>query len=221
MSNEICIAGAGGMGRELAWLAQQVHVRQGGPRPVAFVEQPGMTGPINGLPCLTAAEAAERFPGAAVAVGIGDPRQRERILGEVAAAGLDWRIRLIHPDIELSPWVEVGEGTVICAGSVLTTNIRLGACVQINLACTITHDVVMEDYVTLAPGVHVSGRVHIGRGAFLGTGSVVINGVEGRPLSIGAGAVVGAGACVTRDVPPGVTVVGVPARPLAARPTLR
>jgi len=54
-------------------------------------------------------------------------------------------------------------------------------------------------------------RTVVERGAALGSGSVVLGGVR-----IGAGALVGAGAVVTRDVPPGATVAGVPARAQAA-----
>jgi acetyltransferase-like isoleucine patch superfamily enzyme len=74
------------------------------------------------------------------------------------------------------------------------------------------HDVSLHDYVTLAPGVHVSGKVAIGHGAYLGTGAVTVDGGYDQPLVIGERAVVGAGAVVTRDVPPATTVVGVPAR---------
>jgi acetyltransferase-like isoleucine patch superfamily enzyme len=106
---------------------------------------------------------------------------------------------------------------VICAGTILTTNITLGDHVQINLDCTIGHDVELEEYATLAPGVHVSGCVRIGSGAYVGTGAVIINGDQEQPLTIGTGAVIGAGACVTRSVEPGTTVVGVPAKPMGKR----
>ena len=85
---------------------------------------------------------------------------------------------------------------------------------QINLHCTVAHDVELSDFVTLSPGCHVSGRVSVGRRAFLGTGAMTINGEPGRPLVIGEGAVVGAGAVVIKDVEPKSTVFGVPARPL-------
>jgi len=56
-------------------------------------------------------------------------------------------------------------------------------------------------------GPEVVAETRIGAGAFLGVHCVVLPGV-----TIGAGAVVGAGSVVTRDVPPGVIVAGVPAR---------
>ena len=120
---------------------------------------------------------------------------------------------MIHPRVEMSRWVQIGEGTVICAGNILTTNIILGQQVQINLDCTIGHDVVMGDYTTLAPGVHVSGWVHFGKRVYVGTGAVMINGIEDTPLYIGDDVVIGAGACVTKSIESG-TWGGVPAKPL-------
>ncbi len=133
---------------------------------------------------------------------------------KAAEAGLQFTT-LIHPNVEMSRWIDVGSGSVICAGSILTTNIKLGLHVQINLDCTIGHDAVLGDYTTLAPGVHVSGWVHVGRRVYIGTGAVIINGTEDAPLVIGDDAVIGAAACVVKSVPPGLTVVGVPAKPLS------
>jgi sugar O-acyltransferase (sialic acid O-acetyltransferase NeuD family) len=121
---------------------------------------------------------------------------------------------IIHPRTERSRWIKIGLGTVICAGNILTTNITLGTQVQINLDCSIGHDVVMGDYTTLAPGVHVSGWVHFGKRVYVGTGAVIINGTEEAPIIIGDDAVIGAGACVTKSVAERMTVVGVPAKPL-------
>jgi acetyltransferase-like isoleucine patch superfamily enzyme len=90
----------------------------------------------------------------------------------------------------------------------LTTNIVAGRHLHVNLNATVGHDCVIGDFVTLAPGVSISGHVTIGDGVEFGTGAVVLPGV-----TIGDGAMVGAGAVVTRDVEPGVTVIGMPAKP--------
>ena len=76
---------------------------------------------------------------------------------------------------------------------------------------TIGHDSVLDDFVSVYPGATVSGSVHLADGVTIGTGANVLPGV-----SVGAGAFVGAGAVVTGDVDPGVTVAGVPARPVRA-----
>jgi sugar O-acyltransferase (sialic acid O-acetyltransferase NeuD family) len=132
-------------------------------------------------------------------------------MNRAAENGFTWA-SLIHPRVERSQWISVGRGVVICAGTILTTNIVVGDHVQINIDCTIGHDVSLGEYTTLAPGVHVSGCVTIGRRVYIGTGAVIINGTQQEPLTIGDDTVVGAAACVTRSVSPGETVVGVPAK---------
>ena len=145
-------------------------------------------------------------------IAIGSSKTRERLHAELHDRGLAFHT-CFAPDVHMSRTVEVGEGTIICAGSILTVNIVIGRSVHINLDCTVGHDVVIEDFATIAPGTHISGNVTIKRGAHIGTGANIINGTPDRPLVIGEGAVVGAGACVIRDVPAFTTVVGVPARP--------
>jgi sugar O-acyltransferase (sialic acid O-acetyltransferase NeuD family) len=208
MAVDLLVYGAGGSGRETAWLGERCG------RQVGCLIEDGAPGDqtINDLPVLSWAEARRRFPRAQVVVGVGSSVARERITAQVLAEGADLAT-LVHPEVERSRYVEIGAGTVICAGCILSTNLRIGAGVQVNIACTISHDAIIEDWVTFAPGVHVAGRVHIGRHAYVGTGVNIINGTADAPLTIGAGAIIGAGACVVRSIPAGVTAVGVPARP--------
>jgi sugar O-acyltransferase (sialic acid O-acetyltransferase NeuD family) len=110
--------------------------------------------------------------------------------------------------------VEIGEGALISPFVTLTSNIRIGAHFQANLYSYVEHDCIVGDFVTFAPRVACNGNVHIGDHAYIGTGAVLRQGRPGAPLKIGEGAVVGMGAVVTKDVAPGTTVVGVPARPL-------
>ena len=214
-ANQIAVYGAGGFGREVAWLAQSAVIGGEGVEVVCFIDDDeAVCGAIlNDLEVLPLSQAKEKYPGACVVSGIGVPKMRELTMGKARATGFGFA-KLIHPRTEMSKLIEIGEGTVICAGNILTTNIILGKHVQINLDCTVGHDVVMGDYATLAPGVHVSGYVHIGKRAYIGTGAVIINGTQVQPLIIGDDAIVGAGACVTKSIPAGQTWGGVPARPL-------
>ena len=213
MSTDIVIYGAGGFAREVAWLVEDCSAESAPFKVVCFVDDNDkMHGKeLNGHPVFSLEDARRIFPGARIVSGIGNPKTRERLMGKAASAGFDFAT-LIHPRTEKSKTIEVGSGAVICAGNILTVNISLGMHVQINLDCTVGHNVVMGDYTTLAPGVHVSGWIHFGRLVYVGTGAVFINGTEDRPLTIGDSAVVGAGACVTKSVASGATVVGVPAR---------
>ena len=212
-AKSVVVYGSGGFAREVAWLASEC-----GHQVTAFIDDNRATWGtrLNEIPVMSLEDARREYPHAGVVAAVGSPATRQQLVEKARSAGFA-PLDLIHPRIERSKWVEYGEGAVICAGCILTTNIRLGAHVQINLDCTIGHDVVLDDYATLAPGVHLSGWVHVQKHAYFGTGAVVINGTSDAPIIIGEGAVVGAGACVVKSVAPGATVVGVPAKPLAPR----
>jgi len=208
MTKRLLIFGAGGMGREVAWLATEALGPDWGL--VFVVDQPEFLGePVNGIPKILL-EDVTNDGDAAFTVALGDPTARRVATKKMLAAGLA-PMSLIHPRVERSEWLEIGDGPVVCAGSILTTNITIGDYVQINLDCTIGHDVLIGDFVTLSPGAHVSGNVTIEPGAFIGTGATIINGVAGSPLVVGSESVVAAGACVTKSVEPGALVAGVPA----------
>ncbi len=213
----IAVYGSGGSGREVAWLAEEC-----GYQVVCFIDDDAtkIGRPVNEIPVMSLGQMAATFPDVPVAAGIGCCSAREGVIERLgrhrlAAAGL------IHPRVEKSRWVTLGTGVVVCAGSILTTNVTVGDHVQINVDCTISHDVELGDYTTLAPGVHISGCVRIGRRVQIGTGAAFINGTPDLPLTIGDDAIVGAGACVTRSVTAGVTVVGVPARPISRQSSMK
>ena len=212
---QVAIYGGGGFGREVAWLISSCNVPETKYEITCFIEdKKELIGKrLNGYPVLSFSEAVRKYPETRIVLGVGNPHSRLGIVDKVLHANLEVRT-IIHPGVQLSPWVEIGNGTVICTGSVLTTNITLGNYVQINLNCTIGHDAILKDFATLAPGVHISGSVHVGRLVYIGTGATIINGTQDNPIEIGDGAVIGAGACVTKSVENGVTVVGIPARPI-------
>jgi sugar O-acyltransferase (sialic acid O-acetyltransferase NeuD family) len=215
---ELLIFGAGGFGREVASWAGRARWEDRGFTVAAFIDDAAAAPELNGSPVLTLTQAAERFPDAVVLATVGNPKTRELLIAKAAEAGLAPTPPVIHPNVEYDrEYVEIAEGVVICAGSILTVQISVKAHTQINLSCTVGHDTVIGVHSTLSPGVHISGNVTIEPYAFIGTGAVTVNGFPGKPIVIGEGSVVGAGAVVTKNVPAGVTVTGVPARPLANR----
>ena len=215
MPTEVAIYGAGACGREFAWLVEQCGERPDPPRMVCFVDDdPKKIGKeINGYPVLPPADARQTYPKALIVGGVAHHGIRERLMEHAQAAGFDF-ITLVHPGVAFSRWVKIGKGAVICGGSFLTVNIDIGKHVHINLGCTLGHDVALGDYVTLFPGVNLSGCVQIGKRTSIGAGAVIINGTQQKPILIGKDVTIGAGAVVIGGVPDGVTVVGVPAKPV-------
>lgn len=108
--------------------------------------------------------------------------------------------------------VDIGPGAAISPFVTLTSNIRIGSHFHANLYSYVEHDCVIGDFVTFAPGVKCNGNVHVENHAYIGAGAMLRQGQPGKPLVIGEGATVGMGAVVTKDVLPGTTVVGNPAR---------
>lgn len=200
------IFGAGGSGREVAWLAEECGIAR--ERLTFVVDSPRyLREPVNDIPVRLLSDLDGT---ASYVAAVGDPPGREHCVAAATNAG--WSpATLVHPRSERSPLVRIGAGSIVCAGSVLTTNVILGEHVHVNIGCTVSHDVVLDDFVTLSPGVHIAGYVHVGRGAFLGIGAVIINGDPRNPLLIGERAVIAAGACVTKTVEPHSMVAGVPA----------
>src|SRR5690606_32696774 len=146
----------------------------------------------------------------ALVIAVALPEIKEKIVRKIKNPNIYFP-SLIHPSVIRGNerHIQIGEGSLITAGNILTTNIRIGRHVLINLACTIGHDVVMEDFVSVMPGVHVSGEVHVGKKVFIGTGAQIIN-----QLIIGEHTTIGAGATVCRNLPPHCTAVGTPAKPV-------
>ena len=212
---QIAIYGAGGFARTVAWHVRACNREESKYEIVCLISDvPNEHGKIiHEIPVFSFEEAYERFPLARVVRAVGNPKASESLMDKAAAKGFDFET-IIHPNVEMSEYVQISTGTVILAGSIISTNINIGKHVQINLNCTIGHDAIIEDYSTIAPGVHISGWVHLGKRVRIGTGAVVIDGSPGERIHIGDDAIIGAGACVTNSIAAGLTVVGVPAKPI-------
>jgi sugar O-acyltransferase (sialic acid O-acetyltransferase NeuD family) len=208
----LVIVGAGGFGRELADLICDINAASPAFDVLGFVDDGTVRLDLLerlGVPLLgpvsTLAETGARH-----VIAIAAPGARRRIDLLARAAGSP-AVILRHPAATISRDAEIAEGTVIAAGARITTHVVIGRHVHVNMNCTIGHDAVLKDFVTLFAGVHLGGGVVVEEGATLGTGAVILPGVR-----VGQGAVVGAGATVVRDVEPNTTVVTAPARPTVA-----
>lgn len=207
---QIGIYGASGFGREVAWLLSTLEQCDSDVFDfVGYIDDAPMT-PVRGKPVYSLEQFVRTYPEAAISIAIGKPAIKEKLTTRCIEAGLTF-VTVVHSSVEKSDSVEIGTGSIICSGSILTVDIQLGIQVHINLDCTVGHDTRIDDFTTLAPGVHVSGNVHIGKSVYIGTGANIINGTPEQPLMIGDGAVIGAGACVTKNVEPRCLYAGVPA----------
>jgi sugar O-acyltransferase (sialic acid O-acetyltransferase NeuD family) len=209
----IAIYGAGAFGREVAWLIQACNQISDSYKTDCFIDDnPDIFDKkINEIPVRSFKSVCESNASIHLVNAIANSHARQTVTQKAIDKGFSFET-LIYPNVERSTWVEIGQGSIICAGSIITTNIVLGEQVHINVDCTICHDSILGDFTTLAPGVHVSGWVHIGKRVFIGTGATIVNGTEDNPLIIGDDVVIGAGACVTNSLPSRTKVAGVPAR---------
>ena len=137
---------------------------------------------------------------------IGNPRAKAKVVALLAEKEARFATG-IHPSVIMSQTTSIGEGTVVTAGNILTTNIQVGCHVIINLACTVGHFTRIGDYSTINPGVNISGDVVLEEGVSLGTNGTIL-----EKMTIGRYSVIGAGAVVNRSIEPHVTAVGLPAK---------
>lgn len=206
------IYGAGGCGRGILPLARE-QLKNDRDYELMFVDDGAAGSTINGHKVLSFDEFASAGGERHVALAVADSRLRAKLAEKCAGEGIEF-FSVWSKDAVRMDDVEIGEGALISPFVTLTSNIRIGAHFQANLYSYVEHDCVIGDFVTFAPRVACNGNIHIGDHAYIGTGAVIRQGRSGAPLRIGEGAVVGMGAVVTKDVPPGATVVGVPARPI-------
>ena len=198
------IFGAGGFARETMILLGDLGVAD---RVQAFYESDDIwrERSLLNIPVLPFSrfEPAE----SALILAVGNPSVR-KAMRQTTPSGTEFPI-LVHPSVRISSSVEIGEGSIICAGSILTCDIRLGRYVNIDRMSNVGHDCVLGDYATIAPGVTISGNCDIGAECYLGTHSCVR-----EKISIAPRITVGMGAAVVSPLSrPGV-YVGVPAKPL-------
>jgi sugar O-acyltransferase (sialic acid O-acetyltransferase NeuD family) len=195
------IVGCGGHGRVIADIAECSGANVArflDDAPSAAARKLKVTGPVRD-------EVLRHLVTHRFVVGIGDSAKRRELSEFVLESGGELAI-LVHPSAILAADVEIGDGSVVMAGSVVNTGSRIGRFAVVNTGAIVDHDNTVEDNVHISPGCSLAGWVTCKRDAFIGTGATIIPRVV-----VGEGAYVAAGSTVIRDVPPDTLVAGCPA----------
>lgn len=209
--DKIVIIGAGGFGREVHWLIEELNKNQNRWDFLGYIDDNIPVGTIiNGYPIIGSVEWLNDKQ-LNVVCAIADPTTKKNVIAKLSFSK-NLFPTLIHPNVTLSKFVEIGEGSIICLGSILTVNIKIGKFVIINVNSTIGHDSVIQDYSTVLPSASISGNVLVNERVSIGTGARILQG-----LSIGTNSVIGAGAVVTKNVPNNVVSIGIPAKTIKTR----
>lgn len=206
---DIVIVGAGGFGREVKTLIDDINRQEPTYKFRGYYDDGYKAKTlINGFEVLGGVSDLNKIASKLnVAIAVGNPRVKKSIVERLTNMNLSFPI-LIHPSVLKSQdQITIGNGSIICAGNILTCNIKIEDFVILNLMCTVGHDVTIKRYSSFMPSVNISGEVQIQEGVYVGTGAKIIN-----QLKIGENTIIGAGAVVSKSLPANCTAVGIPAK---------
>ena len=144
-------------------------------------------------------------------ITVADPRIRSSIDAKYTKAG-SLPQSIVSKNSRIANSAIVGAGSAVCPGVMIMPNVKIGSSFHANINSYVAHDCVIGNYVTFSPGVMCNGNVIIEDNVFVGTGAIIRNGTRNNPIVIGQNSVIGMGAVVTKNVNPGETVVGMPAK---------
>lgn len=205
MEKTLAIIGCGGMGLETLWAVNEVGFNN----VVLVDDNEDIHGTeIHGCPVIGSIEDCIKEKGIdniEFMCAVGSVDLKREFVKRIGPDGNYFSA--VAPGVHKSEFVYIGKGTLICTGSIITTQVVIENHVIVNIDSTIGHDVVVEDYVNISPGVHISGYCTLKEGCNIGLGANIL-----PRITIGKNSIVGAGATVTKDVPDNAVVVGVPAK---------
>lgn len=203
MKDKLLIIGASGHGKVVADIAIKMNKWDS----ISFLDDNEAVKVCMGLQVVGKTDDSSKYKDDAdFFVAIGNNTIREKIQEKLENKGLSI-VSLVHPNAVIGKDVEIGKGTVAMAGAVINSSTRIGKGCIINTSCSIDHDNTIEDYVHISPGANLAGTVKVGKGTWIGIGSVVSNNIN-----ICSEATIGAGTVVIKDIIESGTYVGVPVK---------
>ncbi|MEG2640769.1 MAG: acetyltransferase [Bacilli bacterium] len=210
---KLVIIGAGGFGREVQLIIQRINEVKKTYDLIGFIDDRiELNSKVNESIILGDIDSLINYNESLnVVIAIGNSENRIKTYNKLKSLKEFEYPNIIDPSSQINE-SRLGKGNIICANSFFTVNYELIDFVIVNLACTVGHDCMLDSFVTVYPGVNISGNVNIGAGTEIGTGTKIIQGIN-----IGSDTIVGAGSVVIRDLPSRVTAVGSPAKVIKER----
>lgn len=207
---DIVIIGAGDFGKEVAWLIERINHEEETWNLLGYVDEDRKLygSNIYGYPVLGGLDWLCNLNEKIFAVcAIGNCNAKEKISTVLNASSQVEFTTLTDPSVAIANSVDIGKGSILCAGVVITPDAKIGRHVIINLNSTIGHDTVIGDFCTIHPGSNISGKVELGERVFVGTGTKIL-----QSTHICGDCILGAGAVVTEAICDKGTYVGIPAK---------
>ena len=213
----LLLVGASGFGRETAEAVRAVNTVRPTWRLLGFLDDDSQShgALVSGLPVLGPVEVVEDHPEAAIVICTGRPNNyvSRRFIADRLGLEEERFATVIHPAATVGSSCRVGAGSVLLAHVDLTAEVLVGRHVAIMPQVVLTHDVRIDDFVTLASGVRGGGGCRVAEGAYVGSGACLREQVR-----IGERAMVGMGSVVTHDVPSERLWYGAPAYDVSRAP---
>ena len=204
---KIYIVGAGGLGREVLWWIKDINKVKPTWEIAGFLDDnPHALDdcecdyPIVGSIRDKVPKEDEEF-----ALAVASPALKRKIVGILKARGAKFAM-IVHPTAMLSEFAHYGEGLILFPYSKLSVNSTVGDFVTI-LSSPIGHDTVIGDYSVISGNCNIIRNVTIGKNVFLAAGVCIA-----QDIHVGDDAYIGLGSVILKDVKPGTTVFGNPAR---------
>ena len=201
---DLIVIGGGGFAKEVLWLASDCNRKVKG---ILDDDIDAHGTIIQGAKVLGAINTWIDYVDCEFVIAIGSPRTRFQVYERMLEHGNPCFAKLIHPNVRYSNTVEFGTGVIVCAGTTLTVDIKVGDHNVLNLNVTVGHECNFGSFVTIAPMSAISGNVSLVDFVEIGTGAAVRQG-----LTIGQGAMLGMGSVLTKNMPELTVFAGNPAK---------